>query len=62
MQRGEKLPDDMLQWMLPKAKMFNIHDDAELAYQQLSLTLAAIHSTAMTMTHMYVNPEPVNHC
>lgn len=52
MERGEKLPDDMLQWMLHKAKMFDIHDDAELAYQQLSLTLAAIHSTAMTMTHM----------
>ena len=55
MERGDPVPEDMLQWMLLKSDDFRIHDDAELAFQQLSLTLASIHSTTMTLTQMCVS-------
>ncbi|KAK3689090.1 cytochrome P450 [Podospora appendiculata] len=49
---GMAMPDDMLQWMINKADSFNVKDDAELAYCQLSLSLAAIHTTSITATHI----------
>ena len=52
MERGEQVSEDMLQWMLLKAEAFNMHDDAELAFHQLSLALASIHSTTATATQM----------
>jgi cytochrome P450 len=42
--KGEEEPDDMLQWMIAKAEEQNITDVA-LAETQLTLSLAAIHTT-----------------
>lgn len=50
MKQGREVPDDMLQWMLNKADKFHICDDGEIAFQQLSLSVAAIHTTTMTVT------------
>ncbi|KAK3317330.1 cytochrome P450 [Cercophora scortea] len=52
MKEGMMTPDDMLQWTINKADSFNVKDDAELAYCQLSLCLAAIHTTSITATHI----------
>ncbi len=49
MAAGEDLPDDMLQWMLNKSDEFKV-SDATMADLQLSLSLAAIHTTTFTTT------------
>lgn len=54
MAHGQEMPDDMLQWMLNKSGDYNVQDDAEIASMQLTLSMAAIHTTSMTATHMYV--------
>ena len=53
MAKGEKLPDDMLQWMLNKSTEEELPDTA-LANLQLGLSLAAIHTTTLTTTLAYV--------
>ncbi|KAK3937790.1 cytochrome P450 [Diplogelasinospora grovesii] len=59
MARGEEMPDDMLQWMLEKSvpghnptTETKMEDDAEMAFLQLTLSMAAIHTTSMTATHI----------
>ncbi|KXJ87231.1 cytochrome P450 [Microdochium bolleyi] len=49
---GEQVPDDVLQWTIAKAHKFGITDDAALADGQLTLSLAAIHTTTMMATHI----------
>ena len=56
LERGEEVSEDILHWMLLKAEAFNMHDDAELAFHQLSLALASIHSTTATATQMCALP------
>lgn len=51
-QAGEAEPDNALQWMVAKADKFNVTDDGALAEVQLTLSLAAIHTTTMTATHV----------
>ncbi|ETS77988.1 hypothetical protein PFICI_10050 [Pestalotiopsis fici W106-1] len=59
---GQELPDDMLQWMINKADEFQFSDQ-ELADTQLTLSLAAIHTTSATATdilsELVVRPEVV---
>jgi hypothetical protein len=50
--KGGELPDDMLQWTLNKSESHQVTDEAELAYLQLTLSMAAIHTTSMTALHM----------
>lgn len=53
MTRGEKVPDDMLRWMLAKGE--EIPDslvDEKVAGQLLQLTLVAIHTTSLTSTFL----------
>lgn len=63
MEKGAEVPDDMLQWMINKAGGFNTSDE-ELADTQLTLSLAAIHTTTMTATdilcELVVRPEVVD--
>lgn len=49
---GQEMPDDMLQWTLNKSDAHNMQDDAEIASLQLTLSMAAIHTTSMTTTHL----------
>ncbi|RYP60402.1 hypothetical protein DL769_008138 [Monosporascus sp. CRB-8-3] len=58
----ENVPDDMLQWMVRKAHEFDVRTDEELAENQLVLSFAAIHLTAMAATNLVydlvgVSPE-----
>lgn len=46
----EEKPDDVLQWMLDRADTFRQESDADLAHYQMSLGMAAIHSTTSTGT------------
>lgn len=57
MKAGEDMPDDTLQWMIEKAAKFNLSDD-ELAESQLNLSMAAIHTTTLTVTMMLVSLTP----
>lgn len=57
MAKGKGVPDDMLQWMMQKARDFKLSDE-DLADMQLQLSLAAIHTT--TMTAMNILCELVN--
>ncbi|RYP61968.1 hypothetical protein DL770_009669 [Monosporascus sp. CRB-9-2] len=50
--KGEKKPEDMLQWLLDKSDKFNVRTDEELAEIQLILGMAAIHTTTMTATQI----------
>ena len=52
MREGKDLPDDLLQWMLNKSDDTSHYDDAEMAFMQLLLSMAAIHTTSMTTTNM----------
>lgn len=53
MSRGEKVPDDMLRWMLAKGEEIpDSLDDEKVAGQLLQLTLVAIHTTSLTMTFL----------
>lgn len=49
-----ELPNDMLQWMMAKAEKFNSDDPEKLVEIQLTLSVAAIHTTTMMTTHVYV--------
>ncbi|KAI0887803.1 cytochrome P450 [Annulohypoxylon maeteangense] len=49
MAAGHDLPDDTLQWMLNKVDEFGLSDD-NLAETQLNLSMAAIHTTTLTVT------------
>ncbi|KAI5918729.1 ent-kaurene oxidase [Camillea tinctor] len=49
MKAGEEMPDDTLQWMINKADENKITDDM-LAEIQLNLSMAAIHTTTLTVT------------
>lgn len=57
---GGELPDDMLQWMMNKAEKLNI-SDIQLADAQLSLSMAAIHTTTNAandaLCELVVRPE-----
>ncbi|RYP90191.1 hypothetical protein DL770_003727 [Monosporascus sp. CRB-9-2] len=58
----EDVPEDMLQWMVRKAYEFDVRTDEELAENQLVLSFAAIHLTAMAATNLIydlvgVSPE-----
>ncbi|KAK6197790.1 hypothetical protein LQW54_010562 [Pestalotiopsis sp. IQ-011] len=59
---GQELPDDMLQWMINKQDEFKVSDE-DLADTQLTLSLAAIHTTSSTVTdilcELVVRPEVV---
>lgn len=63
MKNGSELEDDMLQWMLNKAESNGVSDD-RLAELQLSLSLAAIHTTTMAVTDLLndvvIRPELVD--
>lgn len=54
MDNEEDLPDDLLQWMLNMAEQDGIRDEAYLSFQQLMLSMAAVHTTSTTAIHMYV--------
>ncbi|KAI0891821.1 cytochrome P450 [Annulohypoxylon nitens] len=62
MAAGQELPDDTLQWMLNKVDEFGISDD-RLAETQLNLSMAAIHTTTLTVTmilyDLVVRPDVV---
>jgi cytochrome P450 len=47
MNRGDELPDDMLQWLMNKSADFGVADE-EMSLMQLNLSLAAIHTTTLT--------------
>jgi len=49
---GQELPDDMLQWMINESDERGIDNDPQLAFYQLTLSLAAIHTTSMTATNV----------
>ncbi|KAI1380203.1 cytochrome P450 [Hypoxylon crocopeplum] len=49
MKAGEEMPDDNLQWMLNKVEEFGLTDN-DMAEIQLNLSMAAIHSTTMSVT------------
>ncbi|XXG96060.1 hypothetical protein Hte_002337 [Hypoxylon texense] len=49
MKAGNNLPDDALQWMLNKIDEFGLSDEV-LAETQLNLSMAAIHTTTLTVT------------
>lgn len=49
---GYQKPDDMLQWMLDKQAKLGNPGDKYMARVQLSLAMAAIHTTSMTATHV----------
>ena len=51
-QAGRPEPNDVLQWTIAKADKFNVTDDGAIAEIQLTLSLAAIHTTTMTATHV----------
>lgn len=51
MRLGEKMPDDVLQWMLVKAENEGVGDEA-LCDLQLTLIMAAIHTTSRGATEM----------
>lgn len=51
MKAGQEMPDDALQWMLSSIDKFGL-SDAELAETQLGMSLAAIHTTTLTLTLM----------
>ncbi|KAJ1328953.1 ent-kaurene oxidase [Microdochium nivale] len=59
-QGGSEEPDDMLQWMLAKAENFGTPDAGHLAETQLTLSMAAIHTTTMMVT--YVLYDLTAHC
>ncbi|KZL83889.1 cytochrome p450 [Colletotrichum incanum] len=44
-------PDDMLQWMMESQKNFGQKGDRELARYELALSVAAIHTTTVTITN-----------
>ncbi|KAH8649076.1 cytochrome P450, partial [Xylariales sp. PMI_506] len=46
--RGDEVPDDMLQWMITKAEERGMADE-ELARFELSLAMAANHTTSITL-------------
>lgn len=53
MRRAEtEMPDDMLQWMLDKADEYGVGDEKQMSEMQLTLSLAAIHTTSTTATHV----------
>lgn len=47
-----QLPDDALQWAIEQADDFNLKTEEELAFLQLELSLAAIHTTTNTAAHI----------
>ncbi|KAI1498295.1 ent-kaurene oxidase [Biscogniauxia marginata] len=49
MKTGKEQPDDTLQWMINKADEFGLNDE-KLAETQLNLSMAAIHTTTLTVT------------
>lgn len=51
MKAGQEMPDDSLQWMLNKVDEYGLSDEA-LAETQLNLSMAAIHTTTLTVTLM----------
>lgn len=52
-ERGEKdAPSDMIQWLVNKAPKFGVTSDEKLAEVQLTLSMAAIHTTCGTVTQM----------
>lgn len=51
MKAGNDMPDDALQWMLNKIDEFGLSDEV-LAETQLNLSMAAIHTTTLTVTMM----------
>lgn len=63
MKNGGQLPDDMLQWMMFKAEKLNI-SDVQLADAQLSLSMAAIHTTTNAandaLCELVVRPKVVD--
>ncbi|KAI0595189.1 ent-kaurene oxidase [Biscogniauxia sp. FL1348] len=63
MEAGKDLPDDTLQWMINKADEFKISDE-KLAEIQLNLSMAAIHTTTLTLTmtiyDLVIRPDIVN--
>ncbi|KAI0129663.1 ent-kaurene oxidase [Xylariales sp. AK1849] len=63
MKKGEEMPDDMLQWMINKAEAQHVTDEG-LAEVQLTLSLAAIHTTTMTamdiLCELVIRPEIVD--
>lgn len=48
MKEGKQLPDDMLQWMMNKTAEYDI-TDGDLCQVQLDLSMAAIHTTTLTV-------------
>lgn len=53
MQDSEK-PDDMLQWLMDGQDKFKTYTTEELARVQLGISFAAIHTTTLTSTNVYV--------
>lgn len=66
---GDEKPDDMLQWMIDDENKFGgVCNTFKLARFQLGITFAAIHTTTLTTTnvfvlplqHSYFSPQPTN--
>lgn len=53
--------DDMLHWIIKRSQKAGTHNAMELATLQLSLSMAAVHSTSMTITNMYLPLPPPGH-
>ncbi len=52
MKRGEDMPQDTLQWMLDRTEAAGITQTADLTKMQLLLTMAAIHTTTISVTYV----------
>ncbi|KAF2762310.1 cytochrome P450 [Pseudovirgaria hyperparasitica] len=50
---GEVLPDDVLSWLITKADKHGTSSTEDIAYIQLGMTFAAIHTTTMTSTNVF---------
>ncbi|KAI1248628.1 hypothetical protein MGN70_009828 [Eutypa lata] len=58
--QGQEMPEDLLQCMINKADSFDVKTDQEIAEIQLNLSMAAIHTTTMTATHIIY--DLIGHC
>lgn len=57
---GREVPDDVLQWLLNKSDDFGMKTVDKLAFTQLILSFAAIHTTTLTTTNAYVRKLPLD--
>lgn len=63
MKKGDEGPDDLLQWMIRKAPTYDMTDQ-DLAQMQLTLSMAAIHTTTLSvadiLSELAIRPDLVS--